>query len=135
MAEGFTLIEVLVVIAVIVIIFSFGALIDLSAINRENLLSSQETLVSLLQKARSRAMNNIGTPPHTLEISADKFLLDDDEEIKRNEAITITEDGDSTFEVEFDQLSGNSEDLEILLTDSAGNTKSVSIKKNGLIVW
>jgi len=62
--QGFTLIEVIFVIALITFIASFGTIAGLDMYQRYNFNSQSDIAISLLQKARSEAMNNISGQPH-----------------------------------------------------------------------
>ena len=128
---GFTLIEILVVVGIITLLFAAGAFIDSSNFGRELLASERSTLVSVLQKARSRAMNNVGAEEHNVTIDSDNYILDGDEEIDRNENIEIT----GIDHVTFEQLSGETEDIgDIILSDSI-RSKTITVHESGLIEW
>jgi len=131
MERGFTLIEILVVVGMITLLFAAGAFIDSSNFGRELLASERATLVSVLQKARSRAMNNVGAEEHNVTLDSDNYLLDGDETIERNENIEIAGLDDITFE----QLSGETEDIgEIILSDGI-RSKTITVHGGGLIEW
>ncbi len=62
--RGFTLIEILVVIAIVGFVLSFGLGIDLSALSRNSFHTEEATIVSILERARSRAMANLNDSDH-----------------------------------------------------------------------
>lgn len=140
MRKGFTLIEVLVVIGIIIGLFAIGALVDSSSIGRQSLSSVESTLVSVLQKARSRAMNNIAETSHGVFIDSDKFVLfqggsydsgeSTNEEISRSDAVAVT----GLDEIIFTPLSGEATDGTITLTQGV-QSREIEILEDGLINW
>ena len=63
---GFTLLEVLIVFAIIGLLAAFGIVIGIDSYQRYNVRAERDLIVSLLEKARSEAVNNIGAQPHGL---------------------------------------------------------------------
>src|SRR3954466_3570125 len=59
MKKGFTLIEILVVTAIFAVIISLGLLMSMETFRGTTFRSERDTMVGVLQKARSRAMANI----------------------------------------------------------------------------
>ena len=59
LSKGFTLMEVLVVIALLGVIFSLSVFISLDTYRGSSFRNERDTLVGVLQEARSEAMNNI----------------------------------------------------------------------------
>ncbi len=57
--RGFTFIELLVVIAIFTILVGLGMFMSMETFRGTTYRSEQATIVSLLERARSRAMNNI----------------------------------------------------------------------------
>ena len=56
---GFTLIEIIVVIGIVAMVVGFGMVTDLSFFKGDVFRSEESTIVSILGKARSRAMANM----------------------------------------------------------------------------
>ena len=140
--RGFTLIEILIVIALIGFIISLGNVVNIDFYSREVRLSEQATLISILQKARSDAMNNIHTTSHGVHIDNDTYTFFEgtnynsnestNQAIKRNPNITIS----GLENIVFEQLSGNTENTgTIILEDTNNIEKFINIKANGLIDW
>lgn len=137
---GLTLIEILVVMGIIGILFVVGSFADISSIGRSSITAEQATLVSVLQKARGRAMNNIDASAHGVRVVSDAFILFNttslaEEEIVRNSNIIPS----GLVEIVFEQLSGKVEDYDedddtMTLTQDA-STRTVRILENGLIDW
>ena len=56
---GFSLIEIVVVMAIVALLFSIGAIVGVDTYKNYTFRSEQGVLVSVLEKARSRSMSNI----------------------------------------------------------------------------
>jgi|SRR3989344_1829030 len=149
--EGFTLVEVLVVVGLIMFIFVLGSVIDVKYYSREISHSEVSVLVSTLQKARSRSMNNINAIPHGVYLGDQSNYIifrgiaydpdeDTNENISKNPNVNLTtedEDGDEFTEIYFSQLSGNPSVVgEITLDDdNEYQDKKITIEPSGLINW
>ncbi|MCI0619907.1 GIY-YIG nuclease family protein [Candidatus Wolfebacteria bacterium] len=133
---GFTLVEILVVVGLIGFIAALGFMVSIGAFQRYAFASERDLVVSLLQKARSQAMNNVEQLPHGVRAEDGEYVLfaDGGSEITfpKNTSVDVSP---SDFEVEFDQLSGEvSGDLEINLSRDA-NSVAIDISTNGRIDW
>jgi prepilin-type N-terminal cleavage/methylation domain-containing protein len=67
-ARGFTLIEMLVVIGLVTAFASLSLFIDLNSYRGDAFRAERNTVVTLLQRARADALNNIGQDPHGVAI-------------------------------------------------------------------
>ncbi|MBY0376489.1 prepilin-type N-terminal cleavage/methylation domain-containing protein [Patescibacteria group bacterium] len=139
--KGFTLIEILVVVGMIVMLFTVGSFIDMGSLNK-NLVSTEEsTLISVLSKARSRAMNNVDHVAHGVHIDTDSYTIFEgstytagastNEEIPKNSKAIITGLNDFYF----NQLSGNPSSTGIIQLSDGITTKTINIKTGGLLDW
>ncbi len=148
LAKGFTLVEIIVVVALITIIFAFGAFANVNLFTRQISLSEESALVGVLQKVRSRAMNNIDASRHGVHIEdgSDYYIIYREfpynainitnEKFWREKKVVITSSGNISSDVVFEQLSGNTvNDGMITLLDTGGQTKVITIAPNGLIDW
>lgn len=61
---GFTLMEMLIVMGIILVVASTPLFIDLTSYRSDAFRAEQSTIVTLLQKARADALNNIDQEPH-----------------------------------------------------------------------
>lgn len=141
--KGFTLVEILVTLAILTTILAIGAFANINLFRQEQVLREQMILVSVLQKARNKAMNNIDQDKHSVHIengnsfyvifTGDNYEQNNttNELIPRENKIILS----GLQNVTFDQLSGNANEGEILLTDLGGKIKKITITKNGLINW
>ena len=73
--NGFTLIEIIIVIAIVGIIASFGLFISMDFYRGYAFLSEQKIAVSVLQKARNQAMSNINQLPHGVHFESNKYVI------------------------------------------------------------
>ena len=61
---GFTLIEMLIVMGLVLVVASAPLFIDLTSYRADAFRAERATIVTLLQKARANALNNIDQEPH-----------------------------------------------------------------------
>ena len=141
--KGFSLIELLVVVAIIVVISGLGLFVGLDFYKTYALSSERDIVIGILMKARNRAANNFNESGHGIYINSDGYTVFQgssyasrnqtyDELIKRINSVTSS----GLQEIVFEQLTGN-------LTTSAGDVmlsngvKSINISLNseGRINW
>ena len=147
--HGFTLIELVMVLALIGVIASFSAAMSLSSLSKSAVTQERDLFVTLLLRgARAASLANIGGTAHGVKIdnTNHQYILFDGTDPnaasanKRfipytNNAITINKNppGDT---IVFEQLSGNVTSGDGTLTISNGNTsQSIIIRSNGQIDW
>ncbi len=142
---GFTLIEVLITLAVVAGIFAAGSFMDFSNLGRESLNTERATLISVFQKARNRAMNNIYASKHGVYIEENAYVIfrkfpydnneNTNERIPRNKNITITTAPSGISNIIFTQLSGEPIPTGDIILNDGVRTKTITIKSGGLIDW
>jgi prepilin-type N-terminal cleavage/methylation domain-containing protein len=144
--KGFTLIEVLVVVGLLVTVFAIGALTNVGMYTRELSRSEQSDLFTVLQQARDRAMNNVNATTHGVYFGNDiecYYVFEgtsyggDPCEDSGNQDRNINITSAAAFEeVYFEQLSGNPSDSgDITMTDTGtGRERIITIQENGLII-
>jgi prepilin-type N-terminal cleavage/methylation domain-containing protein len=147
---GFTLIEVIVTIALIGIIGGTAVYFGIDSFRGYSFHSDRDLLVTSLQHARSQAIGNncLGSSctdgkPHGVLIQPDKFVVfqgisfataDHDVDVIVEANPTITKSGLS--EVVFKQLSGDVSTVgDIVLTDSVGRVSTTTVGSEGQILW
>ena len=143
--RGFTLIEIVVVIALFTIITSLGLIMGLDAFRNTLHRSEVATVVSLLEKARSRAVNNIDQATWGVCYLAPNYLILKDsaacdpavatDKVEANKAVATASDFTHTFPVVvFSQLSGTTtpENFDV---KEAARISTVSINHEGTIIW
>ena len=154
---GFTLIEVLVSLTILVVIASLGLFISIDFYKAYSSRSEQSVIVSVLQKARSESLNNINEKRHGVHFQANPlqyviFECDSpctsypvggassDQPIESSHNVSVTAPS-MPFDVVFDQLNGNcvssncsTNPLTVTISDGP---KSYTLKVNseGRIDW
>ncbi len=73
--SGFTLIEMVVVIAVFSVVAAAGLVFSFDFYNSYVFGTEQNLVVGLLQKARSESVDNLQQQPHGLKIEPDNYVL------------------------------------------------------------
>lgn len=146
--HGFSLIEVMVVITMITLLAGVGLVMNLGDFRSYLFRDERNVLVTVLQKARSQAVNNvcIGSGctnglPHGVHLAPGKYTIfqgssfDPDtstnQEIEGNGNIALTY---TTSDIVFGQLSGQVVGgWSVVLGDAYGHATTVSVNKEGRI--
>lgn len=137
--HGFSLIEIIVVLAIIGMIAAFGIIAGIDTYQRYNFRSQADATSALLQKARSESINNIGGRKHGVYFAdSDNLILfrtvtdyagrESGYDFKIEKAKTVTYSYTcGNDQVIFTQLSGQTAACNITLTEG---TKSVIVSVN-----
>lgn len=137
--KGITLIEIMVVIGILVVIISFGVIVDFSSFTSGTLQGEESKVVSLLERARSRAMANMYESVHGICYDQDEnsYILFRDtcggaftESISANSNMTIT-----FPDIIFEQLTGNIDSEETITITDGIKTEDIIINEQGTINW
>ena len=146
---GFSIIELLVVIAIVSTLLGMGLLVGMDSYRRSELRNERGVLVDLLERARSRAMNNYFEMPHGVHVETTPepgaYVLfrgtynagaPENEITPMHSGITVTEPA-APFEIVFTQLSGIPAPAEntITLTDNVHPEITIKINAEGQIDW
>jgi prepilin-type N-terminal cleavage/methylation domain-containing protein len=130
-AKGFTLLEVIIVIAIVALIAGMGLVIGYDTLSRSNVHEERDLVATLLASMRAKALANIDESGHILKIEADEYLVDG-KAIARDTSVALS--GDS--EVVFEQLSGNAPACPCTITlTQDSKTQTISINEVGRIEW
>jgi prepilin-type N-terminal cleavage/methylation domain-containing protein len=141
--RGFTLIEIILVIAIITILGSFGLVVGMDAYRGYSYRSERNVFVSALQKARIAAMTNINEAKHGVHVDAAAktyTIFQGNDYGTRTQALdqVITASGAVTFsgvtDVVFDQLSGMTTAGTVTIADGV-RTTVISLNNEGQISW
>ena len=148
--KGFSLIEVVIVIALSGLVLALGLLLSMDVYRGTVFRSTRSILVSSLTTARARALSNQYQSPHGVCYSAPDFIVfrgssfstaQDKERIGGNPAVTLT--STSSFftcgtgtGILFTQLSATTTNTgAIIVTQSGHIDETVSVNALGTIVW
>jgi len=140
--KGFTLVEILVVIAIITFIISFGILIDVGTIKRDYFAAEEATIVSALEKARSRSMANIYETAHGVCFISPNYIIFREKDghcvsgVASNETISANTKININFPtVVFSQLAGTTTDGVMIVIKDGIKTATTTLNYEGTIIW
>ncbi|MBM3261542.1 prepilin-type N-terminal cleavage/methylation domain-containing protein [Candidatus Kaiserbacteria bacterium] len=148
-AKGFTLIEILLVVGILVLLFAIGLFMSMDVYRSYSRRSERDTVVAILQRARSRAMANINQSVWGVCMQGDGYRIFKGttysadgvtETIEGNPSVIIT-DTSATQRfacadggIVFAQLSGDTTDQMITVVQ-AGIASTISTNVLGRIDW
>lgn len=135
------MIEIIVVIGILVAIMSLGLFVSMDLFRGYNARSERDVVVSLLERARSRSMNNMHHTRWGVCLSGSNYILfrgstcsagvATNEQTPASPSATVT--GLSTGVV-FSQLGGTTTAATITIAQS-GRTSTITINNEGAIIW
>jgi prepilin-type N-terminal cleavage/methylation domain-containing protein len=141
-ATGFTLMEILISISLLAILAGFGLTVSIDSYQSYNFYSQQELLVSLLQRARAQAMQNVNQVPHGLHIDSTAStytLFQGADFINRDRPQDLIFAGNRSLnfsgitDVVFTQLSGTTTAGSIIVKDSTHPKGIINLNDEGQI--
>ncbi len=146
--DGFTLIEVLIAMVILAVIFSLGLFISFDFYKSYSARQERDVVISILQKARSQAMDNIDQSRHGVHFASPlQYVLfecnpatactsytgaDTSKNISIAPAYGVSITG---TDVVFDQLTGNCDNPATITVTANGKTQTISINSQGRIDW
>lgn len=148
--QGFTLMEVVIVMALFSLLLSLGLILSLDVYRGTTFRSTRSVLVSSLTTARGRAMNNVLASPHGVCYSAPDFILFRGplyspsavlDRIPGNPVVRISSPSDFFTcgigtGVIFAQLDGTTTQTATLtITEDGRPSSQVSVTSEGTIIW
>ena len=150
--SGFSLIEVVIVIALSGLVLALGLILSMDVYRGTTFRSTRSVLISALTTARGRAMSNQYQSPHGVCYSAPDFIIFrgatyasalDRERIAGNPAVTLTSSsnfincvGVGAIGLVFSQVSGTTTNNGIItVTGSGHKDETVSVNTEGTILW
>ena len=143
--SGFSLIEILIVMAIVGVIMFLSVIAGIDSLARTNFNAEIENAVAVLQKARSESINNIGGVAHGIHFPAagatdpDSMIIfkggNSEFSISRNPASTYSANPVAAKDINFEQLTGRVTACVtacvITITDNGGRTDVITINYEG----
>jgi prepilin-type N-terminal cleavage/methylation domain-containing protein len=150
--KGFTLIEILTVIGLISMIAGFALSTNIGSLRAFSFRDDRDELVSVLQKARSEAMNGIclggctGGASHGVHLESGKYVLFQggsyaarDTETDEIHTLSGATALSGATDVVFERLSGDAvlspAGSAIMVQSSDGHASTIKINAEGQITW
>ncbi len=141
--QGFTLIEILVSIAILTTLIGLGLYMSMDSYRSYLSRSERDTVVSLLERARSRAMANVYQTPWGVCTSGTSYIVfrgttctlgaATNEETPLNPGAVIA-GMDSTSPVVFSQLAATTTGKVVTVTEQS-KVSTITINNEGTIIW
>ena len=144
--SAFTLIEIVISVGILTTLAGFGLFVAVDQYKNYVLTSERNTVVSLLQKARGRALNNISEKRHGVAIQPTgkpssyvlfrglSYSARDpiyDEEVPVSQAISFS----GITEFTFKQLSGDALTAGTVTISTTEKSLSIAVNSEGRITW
>lgn len=139
--HGFTLVEIIIVLGILFLMAGFGLFMSMDFYRSYAFRYEENLAVSLLQKARSRAMANVNQTAHGVHFGVSDYTLFEgstyDAGASTNQNIPINS-GIATsglVNVVFNQLKGDSTTTGDIIISGQSQTASISINTEGAILY
>ncbi len=144
MNRGFSMIEVMITVALLSLLVALGLFMSMEAYRGATRRSERDVIVSMLERARSRAMANIDETSWSVCYDAGNYIIakgatcDDasaHDRVEANAGVAAASNFSSTFPtVEFAQLTGNATDETITVVQD-GKNAVITTNHEGRINW
>lgn len=140
--DGFTIIEIVLVIAIGIIISNFTLGVGSDFYRSQSLIGERDSVINLLRRARTKALNNIDQSDHGLYISSEEYVVFEgssyesrsqsfDEPFPRSSGATIS----GPTEIVFTALEGSSNTSGTISVASGNGIVNISVNYEGRINW
>lgn len=145
--SGYTLIEVLIVVAIVAVVVGMSMVIGFNAVPQTNVASERDLLVSYLISARGRAIANVDQKAQGVRVTPTTLVIfegsvyassSSNRTITRTSNITIKDQtGTTTFDTIFKQLSADllTSTSTITLSESGTDDQIVTVNQFGGLDW
>jgi prepilin-type N-terminal cleavage/methylation domain-containing protein len=140
--SGFTLIEILIAMAILALILGLGYFAGFDFYKNYALDSEKDLLMSILRKARSQAINNVGAAAHGVSVNGSWYTIfygnsyasrnaQYDENIRKAPGITLS----GLNEVVFAPLTATSTASGTITLNNGKKSFFIDINYEGRISW
>lgn len=143
--RGFSIIEIIVTTAIFSILVGLGVFMSVGAFRGSIHRSEDATIVSLLQRARSRAMANVSESEWSVCYIAPNYIIAKGasctvgtarDKFEANAGVAADSEFDTTFPtIVFEQLTGNTTPEEIVVKQGGREPVKISTNHAGTIIW
>ena len=143
LSNGFTLIEILVVLAIVASVLGLGLFMSMDVYRGFSFRSERDVVVSVLQKARSRAINNYHQTSWGVCYVTPNYIMfrgtictsgaSTNETIPAGGGVVVT-GLSAPGGVVFSQLAGNTTATIITITQN-GKISTTTVNYEGTIIW
>ncbi|HCR52495.1 TPA: hypothetical protein DIV48_02485 [Candidatus Kaiserbacteria bacterium] len=138
--RGFTLIEIIIVVAIFSVLISLGLFMSMETLRGTLNRSERDIVVSALQKARSRALANMQQAPWGVCYIAPDYIVFRGFEcapgLPTNETVPANTANSIVFPspIVFSQLSATTTGGSITIAQD-GRTATITVNQEGMIDW
>lgn len=138
---GFTLLEVMIVIAIVGVLAGFGLFVSMGFYKSYSFNSERNLVVSILEKARNQAVDNFNQSAFGVRFEAGRYIIfqgtayvngDPNNEIL-NAQPAITNNG--PLEIVFSQLSGETATPGSITITDGTRSSAITVNNEGGIDW
>lgn len=139
------MIEVVITLSIMMVLFGIGLFMTMDAFRGFNFRSERDTIVSLLEKARSRSMANINETQWGVCYIEPNYVIfrgstctpvnATNEPLPANQKVALDSNFTSAFPViVFDQLTGDTTGVSLTVVQDS-RSASISTNHEGTIIW
>lgn len=142
MRSGFSIIEIVIVIAIFGMLLAIGLPIGLDAYRNYLLTSESRNLLSILRRAETNAFANKNGSAHGVAVQSDRFVLFQGQSYASRDAPydeeypksgTVTSSG--TAEIIFSQISGKPSASAAITLSNELRSQTITVNEEGTINW
>jgi prepilin-type N-terminal cleavage/methylation domain-containing protein len=152
-SRGFSLIEILVVVGLVVILSGLALFVSMDSFRGSNFRTERDLIVSILQHARALSINNVcdgagcvNGLPHGLHVANDSYVLFQGSTYNSADINNVAFERNNLFslsgflttnDVLFLQLEGTTtcSTCDLTISDGAGHSSTISVSAEGRIAW
>ncbi len=140
--EGFTILEMLVVLGILAVIFGLGLIVSLDFYRQKILSVERDAVVSVLRRARSEALNNVNQSNHGVYLAGSNYVIFQgnyyasrnpsfDEIFDKSNGVTVG----GLSEIVFSSLAGGANVSGTVSLSNGTQILNVSVNSEGRIDW
>jgi prepilin-type N-terminal cleavage/methylation domain-containing protein len=138
---GFTLVEVIVVIGILSVLASFGGLITMDFYRSYAFNAERDTVIAILQKARSQSLANINNSAHGAHFGSGQYVIfqgsvyNSASSLNQNIPAGVGMTVSGPTDIVFAQLSGDVNPGGSLTLTDGKRSAEITINSEGRIDW